>query len=157
MTARGRGIEIEGIKELQKGLRDLGGKEMAKNLKQGSLAAATVVADEANKKLARHGRLGAKLARSKAIRPAGGQRDAKINLGGARPKVKQAMAAMEYGAKRKRYRFSGRWVGNQHIQPIGSSGRGRFVAWAAHRKSAEAVAAWEDVLDRIIDRAIEGQ
>ncbi len=150
----GFGIEVDGLKELQKSLRDLGGREMTRQLRDGSLAAATVVTDEANTKLARSGRLGRALVRQNAIRAGGGQRDAFVKIGGKRPKVRQAAAAMEFGAKRARYQFSGPWVGNQHTQHLGTAGEGRFVAWAAHRKAAEAVRAWERVLQQIIDRSL---
>ena len=153
MTSVGYGITVEGLPKLQRTLKDLAGKEAARNLKEGSLAAATVISDGANDRLRRRGgRLGAKLARGGAIEPKGQQRHAVIKLGGARPKYKQTMAAMEFGAQRSRYNFYGRHghVGNQYTRPVGASTPGHYVGWSAQRNGAAAVQAWGEALDRII-------
>lgn len=143
-------IQIEGLRELSKALKNLS-PEQAKELRQANKDAAQIAADAARSRALARGGSAAKGASS--IRASAGVRSASVGFGGARAPW---MGGSEFGANREgqRRRSTGTYVGYRQFDVWRGSGRsaGYFVYPAIRASEDRIVEQYTQTLDQLIER-----
>lgn len=146
-------VRVNGLAELQRAARLAKGPEGARELRHANKEVAELVAGRARARAVGLGGVAAKVAPS--IRSAAEQRYAKLSFGGARWPM--AMGA-NFGAKHNLVRNTrrGTVLGWNQFPEVGGTdfggARDRFLYYTISRENAAVVAAYEDAVDRLLDK-----
>lgn len=150
------GLEVDGLAELNRALRDLGGREFQNELKEAGREAAEGVADEAEGRFRALGALGAKVAPTVAAK--GFNLGGGVSFGGARAPM---AGGVEFGAERDRKRLRrnpdgspGTYVGYRQFQEWrGSGSNAGYALYPTIRDQAQDIAErYADSVNRIVER-----
>lgn len=145
INASGDGVRVQGLNEVNRALRELGGRELQKELKATGLEVAEDVADDATSKALALGGVAAKTAPS--IKASARFTGAGVSIGGA---AYPFAGGAEFGAGQDkiRRRKSGTYVGYRQFEPWRGNGSGAgYFVYPAIRDNSDHIA--EDYLGAV--------
>lgn len=145
---RSGAIEVDGLAELNRTMRELGGKELQRELRDANKEVASEEADRVQSALAAAGGMFAKVAPT--VKASAGVTSAGVGFGGA---TAPFFAGAEFGADRDkdRTRSTGSYVGYRQFKP--HKGREGYVVYPTIRRDAERIEeTYLEHIDRLTER-----